>query len=463
MNAPRHHLLFMLLCLFLLCSTVQGTDLLITVRDSTDNTTIPQATLFVNGANFAITNNNGQATLTHAGTDNQLIRVAMSGYDNWEQTVAKNVTSLYANLTRKTLTLNVNLVDSDTLEPVSLAKVNISAVNITEGKFTDAAGTATFSVKANYYYTIDIAAASYQPQSAMVNIGTENKDVTYQLLSSQRFSVVVKDKDTQLPVSGAEVKIDGTSAGSTDSRGILSTPVNRGKTYVFEISAPGYGVVSETKAITDADAIYTVEIFKAAIGAFVYVFDERKAPLNGADVYFNGSLTGSTNEYGRSNFPSLVSGVYLVEIRKSGFVPVSRTIVVSGQPEDHTFDLSFEDAALSVFVQDRDQKNVPDATVLINGNKKGITDDRGQLVTRVQFNTPLNITVSKEGFAPAIVTEEVVQGNATASVNVILDKNLDLGLVTIIGAGIIIIILIFVAIRKIGGRKHRHVLRRDEI
>jgi len=259
------------------------------------------------------------------------------------------------------------------------------------------------------------------------------------------------------------VKIDGTQAGTTDSRGILSTPISRGKTYVFEISAPGYGVVSESKAITDADAIYTVEISKAAIGAFVYVFDERKAPLNGADVYFNGSLTGTTNEYGRSNFPSLVSGVYLVEVRKSGFVPASRTIVVSGQPEDHTFDLPFENAALSVFVQDRDQKNVPNATVLINGNNKGITDDRGQLVTRVKFNTPLNITVSKEGYAPATVTEEVVQGNATASVNVILDKNLDLGLFTIIGAGIIVIILIFVAIRKIGGRKHRHVLRRDEI
>ncbi len=463
MNAPRYRLLFVLLCVFLLCSTVQGTNLLITVRDSSDNTTIPQATVFVNGANFAITNNNGQATLTHAGTEDQIIRVAMSGYDNWEQTVAKNVTDLYANLTRKTLTLKVKLVDSDTLEPVSLAKVNISAVNITEGQFTDAAGTATFSVKANYYYTIDIAATNYQPQSTMVNIGTENKDVTYQLLSSQRFSVIVKDKDTQLPVSGAVVKIDGTQAGTTDSRGILSTPISRGKTYVFEISAPGYGVVSESKAITDADAIYTVEVSKAAIGAFVYVFDERKAPLNGADVYFNGSLTGTTNEYGRSNFPSLVSGVYLVEVRKSGFVPASRTIVVSGQPEDHTFDLPFENAALSVFVQDRDQKNVPNATVLINGDTKGITDDRGQLVTRVKFNTPLNITVSKGGYAPATVTEEVVQGNATASVNVILDKNLDLGLFTIIGAGIVILILIFVAIRKIGGRKHRHVLRRDEI
>ena len=180
-------------------------------------------------------------------------------------------------------------------------------------------------------------------------------------------------------------------------------------------------------------------------------------------MYFNGTLTGTTNEYGRSNFPSLVSGVYLVEIRKSGYVPVSRTIVVSDQPDDHTFDLSFEDAALSVFVQDRDQKNVPNATVLVNGADKVITDDRGQLVTKVKFNTPLNITVSREGYAPATVLEEVIQGNATASVNVTLDKNTDWGLITIIGAGVILVILIFMGIRKLGGRKHRYVMRRDEI
>ena len=62
--------------------------------------------------------------------------------------------------------------------------------------------------------------------------------------------------------------------------------------------------------------MYSVDISKAAIGAFIYVFDEKKAPLKGADIYFNGTLTGTTNEYGRSNFPSLVTGSYLVDVRK---------------------------------------------------------------------------------------------------------------------------------------------------
>jgi hypothetical protein len=463
MNAPRHRLLLALLCVILLCSGAQAIDLQIAVQDSIDNTSVPHATVFLNGANYAKTNNNGQVFLTHPGTVDQLIRVSISGYDDWEQTIGKNVTSLLVTLNRKTLTLKVNLYDSDTLGPVSGANVNISAENTTQGKMTDASGAAIFAVKSNNLYSIDITATNYQPRSDTIDLGAENKDVQYWLLSSNRFSIVVKDKETKQPIPDAEVRIDSTLAGKTDSRGILITPITRGKVYLFEIKKPGYQTVSESRTITDSDAIYSVDISKAAIGAFIYVYDEKNNPLNGADVYFNGTLTGTTNQYGRSNFPSLVSGSYQVEVRKTGYVPVSRTIIVSGQPEDYSFDLAFENAALSVFVQDKDQKIVPNASVAINGVSAGATDERGQLVTQVKFNTPLNVTVSKEGYVSSSVQQQVIQGNATASANVILEKNLDWGLITMIGAGMIIVIILFGIMRMFGGRKHRHILRRDEI
>jgi hypothetical protein len=464
MNAPRYRLLLALLCVILLCSAVQGlTNLQISVQDSIDNTSIPHATVFVNGANYAKTNTYGQVYLSHQGVNDQNIQVSMSGYEDWQQNVGKNVTTLLVNLTRKTLTLKVNLYDSDTLSPVSGAKVNISSDNSTQGKQTDASGAVTFAVLANNLYSIDIVSPNYQTRSDTIDVGPENKEVQYWLLSSNRFSVTVKDKDTKLPMPDAEVRIDSVLAGKTDSRGILITPITRGKVHLFEIKKPGYQTVSESRTITESDAIYSVEISKAAIGAFIYVFDEKKSPLNGADIYFNGTLTGTTNEYGRSNFPTLVSGSYLVEVRKSGYVPVSRTIVVSGQPDDYTFDLSFENAALSVFVQDKDHKVLPNSSVAINDIAAGVTDERGQLVTQVKFNTPLNITVSKDGYASASVQQQVMQGNATASVNVTLEKNLDWGLITMIGAGVVIVIVLFGVIRMFGGRKHRHILRRDEI
>ena len=463
MSGYCYRLLFTLLCVLLLCSSAQATNLLITVQDSIDNATIPHATVFVNGANYARTNNNGQVLLNNSGLNDQLIRVSMSGYDDWENIVAKNTTSLLVNLSRKGLILNIYLSDSDTLGPVAGAQVNISAENMTQGKLTDVNGTVSFGVNASTLYSIDIKAVNYLTRTDTVDMGTENKDIQYSLLSGNRFSFVVKDKITQAPVSGAQIRLNTFLAGTTDVRGILVTPVTRGKTYLLEISKDGYEPVSESRTISESDAIYTALLTKAPLGAFVYVFDENHAPLEGAAIYINDTLSGTSNQYGRGTFPNLVSGTYIVEIRKSGYVADNRSIIVSNQSEDYTFTLAFESADITVFVQDKSQKNIPNATVSFNSNLTGFTDDHGQLKTRVKFNTLYNITSSKEGYQSASVQEVVPLGNSTASVTILLEKNMDWGLIGLIAIGAVAIIILFVVIRLHARRKRRHVMRRNEI
>ena len=126
MNRYRSLLLLFLLCLLLLCSAVQATvDLQITVRDSIDNTSIPNAVVYVNGQDSARTNNNGQFLLSHNGLSDQRIRVTMIGYNDWENIIAKNETTLLVNLSHKSVTLKVNLYDSDTIEPGCRRSVSI--------------------------------------------------------------------------------------------------------------------------------------------------------------------------------------------------------------------------------------------------------------------------------------------------------------------------------------------------
>jgi hypothetical protein len=456
-------LLFALLCLVLLCSAAQATDLQITVRDSIDNVTIPHATVFVNGADYARTNTNGQFLLVHNGLNDQLIRVSMAGYDDWQQTVAKNETTLMVNLSRKALTLKVSLYDSDTLGPVAGALVNISAENSTQGKQSDAAGTVVFGVNATMLYSIDISAANYEPRSGTVDVGTENKEVQFWLLSGNKYSFVVKDKDTKAPVPDAEVYLNAILAGKTDERGILSTPVTRGQTYTIEIKKDGYDTVTESRTISESDALYTAEIAKAPLGAFVYVYDDNHNPLNGADIYINGSLSGTTNLYGRSTFPDLVFGSYPVEVRKTGYVPSNRTIVVTNKSDDYTFTLSFENADLTIYVQDKDLKNIPNATVALDGTVGGQTDDHGQFVTKVKFNQIYNITASHDGYQSASVQKQVIQGNATASVNISLEKTMDWGFISMIGIIVIVVLVLFAAIRIFGRKPGHHIMRRNEI
>ncbi len=43
--------------------------------------------------------------LNHSGLNDLLIRVSMTGYEDWEKLVGKNETSVFVNLSRKNLTL----------------------------------------------------------------------------------------------------------------------------------------------------------------------------------------------------------------------------------------------------------------------------------------------------------------------------------------------------------------------
>lgn len=464
MDRYRSRFLFVLLCLAIFCSTAQATDLQITVLDSIDNVTIPHATVFVNGVNYALTNNNGQVLYVHNGLADPRIRVTMTGYDDWDKTVAKNDTSVLVNLSRKALTLTVRLFDSDTFSPVAGALVNISAFNSTQGKQSGAAGTTTFGVNASVLYSITITAPDYEPRSGTVEVGTDDKIAEYYLLSGNRFSFVVKDKDSLGPLPGAEVYLNGVLAGKTDERGILSTPVTREKLYTIVVKKDGYDTVSESKVISDADALDTVEIAKAPLGAFVYVYDESQNPLNEADIYINGNLSGTTNQYGRSTFPDLVFGSYPVEVRKTGYVPSGRTLVVSNKSDDYTFTLAFENADLTVYVQDKDKKNIPNATIALDGAVSGQTDDHGQFATKVKFNQIYNITASSDGYQSASVQKQVIQGNSTSSVNIILEKTMDwgfIGSVVIIAA--IVVLILYAVFRMFGKKPGRHVMRKNEI
>jgi hypothetical protein len=433
------------------------------VQDSIDNSTIPHATVFLNGDNYARTNNYGQLVLNHSGLNDQLIRVSMTGYEDWEKLVAKNETSVLVTLSRKSITLKINLYDSDSLGSVSGAKVNISAEPMKQTNLTDVSGSVSFSVNATTLYSIDITAPGYLPRRGSIDMGTEDKDAQYWMLPANRFSFVIKDKNGMAPVPDAEVRINTTLVGKTDSRGVLTTPVTRGKVYTIDIKKGGFQTVTESRIISETDALYSVALSKAPLGAFISVFDENRDPINGTDVYINGTLTGTTNQFGRINFPDLVSGSYIVEVRKTGYSTVNRTILVTNKGEDYTFEIPFETADLTLFVQEKDQKMVPNATILINGNTMGVTDDHGLYRTKVKFNTLYNITAIKDAYQPVSVQKQFAQGNATASVTLMMEKSLDWGLITMIVIGVLGVLIVFGVIRKWGGRKRRHSMRKNDI
>ena len=463
MNRQRNRLLFTLLCLLVLCSSAHAITLQITVQDSTDNSIIPRATVFINGVNFGRTNTNGQIFFNNSGLNDTLVKVSMTGYDDWEKKIEKNETSVYVNLSRKNINLRVTLYDSDSLGVVSGAKVNISSGGVTQSNVTDISGAVTFTVNSTTLYSIDITDARYLSRSGIIDTGTENVDAQYWMLPINRFTFIIKDKGSMAAVPDAEVWIDNALTGKTDTRGVLTIPLDRAKVYFIEFRKAGYQTLNESRLVSETDALDSVALQKASLGAFISVFDENHVPLNNTDIYINGTLAGTTNPFGCATFPALVSGSYPVEVKKTGYASLNRTIVIDNPGEEFTFEMQFGSIDLTVFVEEKDQRIVPNATIFINANASGFTDDHGQYSTKVKFNTLYNITAVKDTYQTVSIQKQFVQGNDSVSLTVIMQKNLDWGFVTLIVIGAIGILILFGIIRMFGGRKRRHVMRKNDI
>jgi len=456
--------LSVLLFVIVICGTAQATNLELTVLDSLDNTTISHATVFVDSVNLGRTNNNGQFFITHSDTNDINLRISLTGYDDWSDIVRSNVTSLTVNLSRKSLALKVNVFDSDTLSPVPGADVKLTAENSTQTKKTDNAGTATFGVRGATLYTIEIISLNYQSRTGTIEISSTNADVQYWLLSGNRFSFVVKDQGGSTPIPDAEVRIDTILAGKTDLKGVLTTQVGRGKTYTFDITKEGYLPYSTTRTISDTDALLNVLMSKSPVGAVIYVIDESQAPVTGAEVYVDGTLAGTTNQYGGYTFSQIVFGNYTVEVKKDGFVPSKKSIEVIKPGNEFTIEMPFATVDLTVYVQDKEQKLVPGVKISFNSNNVGLTDDHGQVAGKIKYNTIYNITAIKEGYQQVSVQKEVEQGTTTTpTLSITLEKNLDWGFIGLVVAGALGVLAVFAVIRMGRSRTRHHIIRRNEI
>jgi hypothetical protein len=312
-------------------------------------------------------------------------------------------------------------------------------------------------------YGLNITAQNYQPRSVTVSTGSTDQQVQYLLLSGNQYSFVVEDKDTLQPVPDAEVQINGVLVGKTDARGILITPITRGSPFMVAISATGYLTTSESETISTNVAVETVYLAKTPMTAFIFVNDQNNQPIADAGISINGTTVGSTNQFGQATLTNLVVGSYVVSAAKSGYETTTQQIDLTNPSNDFTIVLPFGQADLTIYVLGSDQKSVPNATVILDNTTLGITDLNGQFVAPITYNTTYNITSAKDGYQSVSLKEQFPLGNATPSVTLTLEKNLDWGFISMVAIGIIVILFILSLIRIARHRRRRHVIRRNEI
>jgi hypothetical protein len=466
MHRSGIRILFAAFILLLFVGCAQATTVYITVYETTGNITkIPHASVYVNGALAGKTGPEGNLTVTSGGINDLNLSVTKPGYEVWSGTAGVNQTTVLVPLMRKNLSLTVTTYDADTLSPLAGAEVKVAGENTTSSSATDKNGTAIFGVKAEGIYILDISSKNYLPRTAIIEMDINNKEVQYALFRDDRFSLLVKSGPDQSPVADAEIYIDGNLKGSTDQRGVLTFDITRDKVYNIKVKKAGYEDYLIKALISQNEAVYTVTLGKAAYQAFVSVYNPDHTPVPGAQVIINGTLVGSTNQYGRYTLEGLLSGPYKVEVSHEGFVPKELLVSVTRQGEEINVDLSYGQVNMSVFVEDTDKKVLPGTVISLNGIPAGTTDEHGLLQARLTLNTLYNISASKEGYRTTSLQKQVVPGNTTATLTVTLEKNFD-WLPVIIGVVIVGAVIaaagVILSIRRKKPPQVHHV-RKDEI
>jgi hypothetical protein len=222
-------------------------------------------------------------------------------------------------------------------------------------------------------------------------------------------------------------------------------------------------MVTQVTTISTNEAVDAVLLSPVPVSAFVFVYDQKNQSINGADVYVNDTVQGTTNPYGRATLQNLVPGNYIFVVKKTGYTPASQQVTLSNDSSEFQMVLSLATVSQTLFVQDTDQKNLAGATVLLNGVVAGTTDSHGQLDTQLTYDTPYNITVTDDGYRPLSVQQNVPLGNTTTPLTITLEKNMDWGFVTLIGVGILVLLILYAVIRLFVRRSRHHATKRNEI
>jgi hypothetical protein len=423
--------------------------------DAVEESPINQASIYINGVFQGRTASDGSYYLIHSGNDDFQIKATKDGYIDVTSSVLKNQSQITLNMTRKNLNLAITLFDSDSLATISGATVTVTGGNETVSKTTNQYGLITFDVISGYQYTVEIAAPNYHPRTETVAIDVNNKEVQYWLLRSDRFSFLIKNKNDMSPVQGAEVSVDGTVVGQSDENGVVTTQIARGKEYSIEVNKQGFVPLIQSKVISSSDAVLLIPITPAPFNIFISVFDESKTPVSGASVYIGGVLKGETDQYGRLALSDVAGGTYQLEVRHSGFASKSQQIDVNQNGQDFTVELGYDLADVTIFVQDNGKKVIPGAQIQVNNQVIGSTDENGQITTKLKVNTNYTISAQKEGYQTTKTEKTILPGSTSSTVTIAMEQNLDLTFVGLLIAGVIVVIVVFAAIRFMGRRGPR--------
>ena len=461
----RRLIIALLISCALLCCTAQAVTLSISVVDEKTGSALADASIYVDGDYVGSTASDGTYSYVHAGKKDLYLKVVRKGYRNWVNYVAYDATRVQVSMAREDRTLTFELYDSGTLKPVVGAVVRVTGKDYSESGVTGSAGSVNFPVKAGELYNAEIRASGYHDLSKTVQMENSDRVVQYWLFSNDLLAIQVRDAETSAPIPGAEVYIDSARAGATDADGRLPLHLERAKRYAFRVTAPDYQAYQESRYLEVADVLLAVALSKSAYPVSITAFNEATKPVEGAEVYLNGTLQGKTSQYGRFTLSNVHAGTYEIQVRAPGYADWSVTRQISGEGEDIIAELGYDRASVTVRVEDPERNAVADAVIVIDGRVVGVTDGTGCLKTGLVTNRAHAVTAARDGYRNVSVDAEIPLGATEFTVALVMERDFSVWVLAA-GAGVVAVVLlgaVLVVRRRRAGRNRGRSRGRDSL
>jgi hypothetical protein len=453
MQRVGEYLFIAIFFVLIFTGTACGATVLVQVYEKGEKITPLQGALvYANGTLIGKTDAGGTIEFFTPGTETIPLKIEKFGYDVWDGDIGKSNTEVLVELEKTKIALSVHLYDADTMDPVTGANLTVKGGGSESSALSDSNGTASFTVQARGSYRIGTDAEHYQPASIAVDMGTAGKDIQVMLFRDDRFSIVVKDGDSGVPLAGARVFVEGIERGVTDPKGVLTLPFSRGKVYLFRVVQDGYQEYNGREIIESDTAFLTIPLTKAPFTVFVSVYNEDDDPVEGALVLVDNITAGTTSRSGRAVLTNLTAGRYLLEVQHPGYVPAMQPFTVAVQGEDIASTLIYRKENITIKTEEGAGSPVANVKIRLNGEEAGFTDDKGTLPVLMRENLLYTITAEKEGYHQAIIEQEISPSNSTSSLVIPMNRNFNMMILGIAGLGVAVVlgVVLFLRIRSGG-------------
>lgn len=269
----------------------------------------------VDGAVISLFDQTTQTDLSSGTTDSlgKYRKNALESADTYEMSITKDG---YLSYTR-TLTIPSNVTVTypctaelkTNQEPIYFHIMNTSGVGVPEATVTinkgtkkevsgktDATGTVRLGLQRGVSNEITITSDEYYNKTLPVTIASGENDYTVIVDRATVSAIITVYNEGNTTISGARVYLNGEFIGVTNERGKCTVPdgTDAGK-HILMVNADGYSVYSKEIALTANTHDFEVVVSYLSSSVNINVVTTDGKPIDKAQVYFDGKLTGQTN------------------------------------------------------------------------------------------------------------------------------------------------------------------------